>query len=123
MDTDSRASSQQHTVHPGHMLTLALPEGSTLFCLGAPIQLSTTPLSTLEHCTGYHMQLHNGQAWRTPCALWVQVYCIEESSRIQVQENLAAPKENRPRLALLGRWMHHLQSGKLKGLLNRGSAV
>jgi hypothetical protein len=55
-------STLQHALAPGHMLTLALAEGSTLLCLGAPVQLSTTPLSTLDACTGYSMRLHNGQS-------------------------------------------------------------
>lgn len=111
MHTES-TSSIQHALPPGHMLTLALPEGSTLLCLGAPVQLSTTPLSTLDACTGYSMQLHTGQSWRAPARLWVQVFCVAERSSILVQQQETAEKENRLSSWSLRRWISGLWSGK-----------
>ena len=111
MHTES-TSSIQHALRPGHMLTLALPEGSTLRCLGAPVQLSTTPLSTLDACTGYSMQLHTGQSWRAPARLWVQVFCVAERSSILVQQQETAEKENRLEPWSLRRWISSLWSGK-----------
>lgn len=104
MHTES-TSSIQHALHPGHMLTLALAEGSTLLCLGAPIQLSTTPLSTLDACTGYSMQLPTGQSWRAPARLWVQVFCIAECGTVLVQQPESAEKENRLGSQNLRRWI------------------
>ena len=95
---------EHHQLTPGHMLTLCLPEGSTLLCQGPAIQLSTTPLAALEACSGYQLQLHNGQSWRAPAQLWVQLLCVGEGSRIQLQLEPEASKENRPGLASLGRW-------------------
>lgn len=111
MHTES-TSSIQHALHPGHMLTLALAEGSTLLCLGAPIQLSTTPLSTLDACTGYSMQLHTGQSWRAPARLWVQVFCIAERGTVLVQQPESAEKENRLGSQNLRRWITDWWSGK-----------
>ena len=111
MHTES-TSSIQHALRPGHMLTLALPEGSTLLCLGAPVQLSTTPLSTLDACTGYSMQLHTGQSWRAPARLWVQVFCVAERSSILVQHQETAEKENRLSSWSPRRWISSLWSGK-----------
>jgi len=112
-------STQQHALAPGHMLTLALTEGSTLLCLGAPVQLSTTPLSALDACTGYSMLLYNGQSWCAPGALWVQVLCVEGRSSIRVQPSVPAAKENRLGLAdlrrwLVGQWPRRGSSGELK---------
>ncbi|MDR2299199.1 MAG: hypothetical protein LBE30_12785 [Comamonas sp.] len=101
----TKSTIEQHTLTPGNLLTLRLPEGSTLLCLGAAIQLSTTPLPSLDACSGYQMQLHNGQSWRAPGALWVQLLCVDERSRIQLQMNPAAIKENRLGLTNLRRWM------------------
>ena len=103
MHTEGASSTQLHPLTPGHLLTLALPEGSTVICLGEALLLSTTPLSTLDACSGYSLRLHNGQSWRAPAALWVQLQCVEQRSRVQVQMSLPAPKENRPALARLGR--------------------
>ena len=113
---------EHHQLTPGHMLTLCLPEGSTLLCLGSAIQLSTTSLPSLDACSGYQMQLHNGQSWRAPAALWVQLLCVGERSRIQVQMNPAPAKENRLGLADLRRWMTLQWSAvrKTTGNIKRG---
>jgi hypothetical protein len=96
---------QRHPLFPSQVLTLALTEGSTLTCLGAPIQLSTTPLAALDACTGYSMRLHNGQGWRAPGALWVQLTCVDERSSVQVRMGMSAERQNRPGLAALRRWI------------------
>ena len=112
---------EHHQLTPGHMLTLCLPEGSTLLCQGAAIQLSTTPLAALDACSGYQLQLHNGQSWRAPAQLWVQLRCAGESSRIQLQQEPEAAKENRPGLADLGRWFVRQWSGsKAASSIKRG---
>ena len=53
MQTESTGSTiERHTLTPGNLLTLRLPEGSTLLCLGSAIQLSTTSLPSLDACSG-----------------------------------------------------------------------
>lgn len=123
MKTVSTGSTiERHTLTPGNLLTLRLPEGSTLLCLGAAIQLSTTSLPSLDACSGYQMQLHTGQSWRAPAALWVQLLCVGERSRIQVQMNPVPAKENRLGLADLRRWMTLQWSAvrKTTGNIKRG---
>lgn len=114
MHTAARHSSapQRHPLFPGQMLTLALTEGSTLTCLGAPIQLSTTPPAALDACSGYSMRLHNGQSWRAPGTLWVQLACVDERSSVQVQMGMPAEKQNRLGLADLRRWMDQWFGGR-----------
>ena len=70
---------------------------------GAVASLRHWHLREDEFAGGYSLRLHNGQSWRAPAALWVQLQCVEQRSRVQVQMSLPAPKENRPALARLGR--------------------
>jgi hypothetical protein len=105
MHTETSHALQRHSLFPEQMLTLALTEGSTLTCLGAPIQLTTTPLAALDACTGCSMRLHNGQSWRAPGALWVQLVCVDERSSVQVRMGMPAESKNRLGLAGMRRWI------------------
>ena len=111
-ETSHSHTPQRHPLFPGQMLALALSDGSTLTCLGAPIQLSTTPLAALDACSGYSMRLHSGQSWRAPGTLWVQLVCVDERSSVQVQRAMPAEKQNRLGLADLRRWMDQWFGGR-----------
>ncbi|MFD2752842.1 hypothetical protein [Comamonas terrae] len=110
-ETRQNSASQRHPLSPGQMLTLALTEGSTLTCLGAPIQLSATPLAALDACSGYSMCLRNGQSWRAPGRLWVQLVCVGERSSVQVQPGMPAASKNRLGLEGLRRWIARYRPG------------